>query len=193
MLQAEREGSTAALSGDAVLSGSEHSAHAAKEGSSHWHADRPEGPSVYGFSHATGPLLTWSGVVAELSAARNYWLATVRPDGRPHVTPVWGVWVDNMLFFSGFPTARWARNLAANAAVSAHLESGDEVVIVEGTAEDVVTDDDIGARIVAAWDAKYGRLLPAPASDGIFRMRPHTVRAWTDASTFADATRWTWA
>jgi nitroimidazol reductase NimA-like FMN-containing flavoprotein (pyridoxamine 5'-phosphate oxidase superfamily) len=108
------------------------------------------------------------------------------------VTPVWGVWVDGMLYVSGFPEARWARNLAANPAVTAHLESGNEVVIVEGAAEDVVTDAELGERIIAAWDAKYGRLAPAPATDGICRIRPRTVRAWTDSETFADATRWTW-
>jgi len=155
--------------------------------------DRPQAPSVYGFSRATGPLLSWEYVEERLRAARNYWLATVYPDGRPHVTPVWGVWVDGMLFVSGFPKARWARNLAANPAVAAHLESGDEVVIVEGVADDVVTDADLGARIVAAWNVKYGRLAPEPATDGICRIRPRTVRAWTDIEGFADATRWTWA
>lgn len=154
--------------------------------------DRPRAPSVYGFARAAGPLLAWDAVEARLRQARNYWLATVRPDGRPHVTPVWGVWVDEALYVNGFPKARWARNLAANPAVSFHLESGDEVVIVEGWAEDVVTEAEVGARIVAAWDAKYGRLHPDPAGDGIFRVRPRTVRAWTDAATFSDATRWTW-
>jgi general stress protein 26 len=155
--------------------------------------DRPVAPSIYGFAHAAGPLLAWPRIEARLREARNYWLATVRPDGRPHATPLWGVWVDETLYFNGFPAARWARNLAANPAITVHLESGDEVVVVEGAAEDVVTDADVGGRIVAAWEAKYGRLHPAPASDGVFRLRPRTVRAWTDASTFADATRWTWA
>jgi nitroimidazol reductase NimA-like FMN-containing flavoprotein (pyridoxamine 5'-phosphate oxidase superfamily) len=155
--------------------------------------DRPQAPSVYGFSRADGPLLSWEYVEERLRTARNYWLATVYPDGRPHVTPVWGAWVDGMLYVSGFPQARWARNLAANPAVAAHLESGDEVVIVEGAAEDVVTDAELGERIIAAWDAKYGRLAPKPASDGICRIRPRTVRAWTDTESFADAARWTWA
>lgn len=154
--------------------------------------DRPHAPSVYGFSRAAGPLLDWAQVEARLRTAENYWLATVSPDGRPHVTPIWGVWVEGMLYFSGFPTARWVRNLAANSAVTAHLESGEEVVIVEGLAEDVVTDAALGERIVAAWDAKYGRLAPEPATDGVLRLRPRTARAWTDAETFADATRWTW-
>jgi nitroimidazol reductase NimA-like FMN-containing flavoprotein (pyridoxamine 5'-phosphate oxidase superfamily) len=131
-------------------------------------------------------------VEAWLREARNYWLATVRPDGRPHATPVWGVWVDGALYLSGFPQARWARNLAANPAVTAHLESGDLVVIIEGTAVDIETDAELGARIVAAWDTKYGRLAPDPAGDGISRITPSSVRAWTDSSSFSDATRWRW-
>lgn len=154
--------------------------------------DRPVAPPMYGFARAAAPTLEWPSVEARLSEARNYWLATVRPDGRPHVTPLWGVWVDATFYFSGIPTAHWARNLAANPQVTAHLESGDEVVIVEGMAEDVVTDADVGERIIAAWDAKYGRLHPEPSTDGIFRLRPRTVRAWTDPDTFGDATRWTW-
>ncbi|HEX8732373.1 MAG TPA: pyridoxamine 5'-phosphate oxidase family protein [Ktedonobacterales bacterium] len=155
--------------------------------------DRPQAPSGYGFSDATGPLLTWDHVERRLSEARNYWLATTRPDGRPHVTPVWGVWVEGALYFSGMPTTRWARNLAVNPAIAAHLESGDDVVIAEGLAEDITTDAALAERIVAAWDAKYGRLAPEPATDGICRMRLRTVRAWTDTDEpFANATRWTW-
>jgi nitroimidazol reductase NimA-like FMN-containing flavoprotein (pyridoxamine 5'-phosphate oxidase superfamily) len=137
-------------------------------------------------------MLSWDEVEARLREAQNYWLATVRPDGRPHVTPVWGVWVDSALYVSGFPQARWARNLAANPAVTVHPESGEAVVIVEGLAEDVVTDAEQGRSIVEAWDAKYGRLHPEPATDGICRISPRSVRAWIDANTFADATRWTW-
>ena len=157
------------------------------------HVDRPQAPSGYGISRASGPRLSWAFVEGRLREANNYWLATVRPDGRPHATPVWGVWVDGALYFSGIPTARWARNLAANPVIAAHLESGDNVVIVEGVAADVVTDATLGERIVAAWNAKYGRLAPEPATDGIFQLRPRTVRAWTDTDVaLADATRWTW-
>jgi hypothetical protein len=145
-----------------------------------------------GYEVASGDeLLPWAWAVERLERAENYWLATTRPDGRPHVTPVWGVWVDGALYFDGIPTARWARNLAANPALAAHLESGDAVVVIEGTAEDLVTEADLGASIVAAWQAKYGRLLPRPATSGILRLRPRAARAW---SRFPDdATRWRFA
>ena len=136
------------------------------------------------------PLLPWSRVVERIDQARNYWLATTRPDGRPHVTPIWGVWVDGALYFDGFPTARWARNMAANPSIAVHLESGDDVVVLEGTAEDIdrVTDADLATRIVGVWDAKYGGAHPDPAARGIFRLRPQAARGW---SRFPhDATRW---
>ncbi len=153
------------------------------------HASPAQAPPQYRFPKSSEGLLPWRHTVERLERARNYWLATTRPDGRPHVTPVWGVWVDEALYFDGLPTTRWARNMAENPAIAVHLESGDDVVILEGVVEDMVADADLGARIVEAWDAKYGRLLPKPATDGIFRLRPSTARAWSSSS-LEDGTRW---
>jgi len=113
------------------------------------------------------------------------------PDGCPHVAPIWGVWLEQVLYFDGIPTARWARNLAANPSVALHLESGTEVVILDGIGEDIATvnDRDLAARIVEAWDSKYGRLHPDPVANGLFRFRPRTARAWSQFPD--DATRWT--
>ena len=135
-------------------------------------------------------LLPWSHVTERLDTAVNYWLATTRPDGRPHVTPIWGIWVSDALYFDGIPTARWARNMVVNPAVAVHLEDGYDVVILEGDVEDIeaIPHVDLSTRIVEAWDAKYGRLHPDPVNDGMFCLRPRSVRAW---SRFPhDATRW---
>lgn len=133
-------------------------------------------------------LLPWSHIRERLETAENYWVATTRPDRRPHVTPVWGVFVDGSLYIDGIPSSRWSRNLVANPAISIHLESGTDVVILEGFVEDLVTDADTGARVVDAWNAKYGRVTPHPATDGIIRLRPRSVRAWTRFP--HDATVW---
>ena len=50
----------------------------------------------------------------DLQGAEVYWLSTVRPDGRPHVTPLLGVWLDGALYFCTGPTERKAKNLAQN-------------------------------------------------------------------------------
>jgi len=63
------------------------------------------------------------------------WIATTRPDGQPHSRPVWGVWLDITFYFSTGSLA--TQNLAAQSAITVHLESGNEVVIIEGTAQQV--------------------------------------------------------
>lgn len=144
---------------------------------------------MYAFGKNDAPLLPWSHAEERLLAARYYWLATTRPDGRPHVTPVWGVWVDGALYIDGPPITTWGRNLKGNPAISVHLESASDVVILEGKIEDLTTDPELGSRIVDAWNAKYGRLHPDPAGDGILRLRPRTARAWSSES-LEDGTRW---
>jgi nitroimidazol reductase NimA-like FMN-containing flavoprotein (pyridoxamine 5'-phosphate oxidase superfamily) len=139
-------------------------------------------------------MLPWEHVERRLRDARNYWLATTCPDGRPHVAPVWGAWIDGAFYFDGIPTSRWARNLAANPAAAVHLESGEDVAIVEGTAEDLpTTDAETAERIAAAYAAKYdlapdSPLIPQAATRGIFRLRPRVALGWTNFP--ADATRW---
>src|SRR5205823_8491316 len=118
-------------------------------------AGRPEMPSGYGINRATDEgLLPWSFVQERLTTARNYWIATARPDGRPHVAPVWGLWLDEAFYFSTDPASRKARNLQASPALVVHLESGDDVVILEGTAERVA-DPYLRDRFAEAYDAKY--------------------------------------
>jgi hypothetical protein len=57
----------------------------------------------------------WTVAREHLDAAEIYWLSTVRPDARPHVTPVAAVWMDGSLYFSTGPSERKARNLERNA------------------------------------------------------------------------------
>src|SRR5919206_3597441 len=93
---------------------------------------RPVMPEGYGVPTTDDGLLDWSWATQRLEAARNYWFSTTRPDGRPHAMPAWAVWLDGVLYFEGSPATRRARNLATNPALSVHLESADEVVILEG-------------------------------------------------------------
>ena len=51
----------------------------------------------YGLSESEEGMLSWGWAVERLVAARNYWVSTTRPDGRPHAMPVWGVWLDDAL------------------------------------------------------------------------------------------------
>ena len=86
----------------------------------------------------------------------NYWVATVDPGGRPHLTPVCGLWVDGVFYFGSGPRTRKARNLSENPNVAVRPE-GDDVVVLEGVAE-VLTDPDpaLSERVCAASAAMYG-------------------------------------
>ncbi|MBI2911131.1 MAG: pyridoxamine 5'-phosphate oxidase family protein, partial [Chloroflexi bacterium] len=75
---------------------------------------RPHLPATYGIATGNEGMLPWSYVREQMAKSRNFWVATTRPDGRPHVTPVWGLWLDESFFFSSDPTSRKGRNLAAS-------------------------------------------------------------------------------
>ena len=151
-------------------------------------ATRPEMPG-YGVRSRGEGMLAWGWVEERMGGARNYWVATTRPDGRPHVAPVWGVWVDGTLYFGTGRRSRKGRNLAANPSVVVHLESGDDVVIIEGVAE-AVADRTTVAAIDAAYREKYG--MGAGEDDGAawYALRPSAAFAWLERDFPNTATRW---
>src|SRR5262245_8847137 len=150
-------------------------------------ASRPRMPNGYRVPASEEGLLPWAQTRERLEHAPNYWICTVGPGGRAHVRPLWGVWLDNRLYFEGSPVTRWARNLAANPQISIHLESAGEAVIVEGTVEDVY---DVGpelyARVTDVYAAKYDGYKPE--DHGFFVFRPRVAYAWS--APLHDATRW---
>lgn len=155
-------------------------------------ADRPHMPG-YGIAEESGGkgLLPWSWALERLNDAHNYFVATVRPDGRPHVMPVWGVWLDDAFYFSTGTTSRKARNLAANASCVVTTERADESVIVEGVAEEAA-DADALRRFVEVYHEKYDWEIDTSAG-GIYAVRPRTIFGFIEtADNFSKtATRWT--
>ena len=67
-----------------------------------------------------------------LRSENNIWVATVRPDGRPHLTPVWFIWHDRKVYICIDPASVKARNLALNERIALALEDGSAPIIVEG-------------------------------------------------------------
>ena len=57
----------------------------------------------------------WATATEHLEKAEIFWLSTVRPDRRPHVTPLLALWLDGALYFSTGANERKAKNLAQNA------------------------------------------------------------------------------
>ena len=145
-------------------------------------------PEGYGTPTVT---LAWTDVLARLVAAERYWLATTRPDGRPHAVPSDGIWTDEGCYFSGHAATVHIRNLAANPAVSLHLEDATAAVIVEGTAAWVMPSRAAARELAAASKAKYGWGSASSYAGGVWLLRPARVLAWN--TLFRDATRFTFA
>jgi hypothetical protein len=112
---------------------------------------------------ASGPLTPWASAKERLAQARNYWLTTVRPEGRPHVVPVWGVWLDNVFYFSTGDKSRKARNLELEPRCAFSVEAGNLHLVVEGSAARV-NDEALLRRMAEAYTAKYD--WPLEVRDG---------------------------
>ena|SRR5437867_8510780 len=137
-------------------------------------------------------LLPWSWATERLARSRNYFVATTCPDGRPHLMPVWGVWIEDTFFFSTGPNSRKAKNLAADPRCVISPEGAGETVIVEGTAA-FETDRAVLDRFVAAYKDKYDWQidLADPNQSGIYRVLPQVVFGIDDVNDFVgSATRW---
>lgn len=144
-------------------------------------------PALYRMPSDADGLLPWRHAVECLERARNYWLATTRPDGRPHARPVFGVRLSGGMYFDGFCKTRWARNFAAQPVVEVHLESGDEVVIVEGELDGFTPEPALAAHITEDFAAKYVGYR-VEAADGVYRVCPHLTLAWSVEP--VDGVRW---
>ena len=149
---------------------------------------RPVTEESYGIPDDEEGLLSWEFVADRMADDRTFWVSTTRPDGHPHARPVWGVWLDDTFHCGGGERTRWVQNLAENAEITVHRESGTEVVIVEGRAGKLTertADEEQLERIDDAYEEKYGIRHGTP----VFAVHPHTVLAWSDYP--QDATRWT--
>jgi hypothetical protein len=145
-------------------------------------ASRPRFAPGYGIAASEEGLLAWDWAVEKLKASRNYWISTTRADGRPHAMPVWGVVMDDALWFGTSPESVKGRNLERTGQVVAHTESGDEVVILEGTAEQARTP----TTVLDAYEEKYNfRPEPGP----FWVVRPTAALAWREDDYPTSATR----
>jgi len=142
--------------------------------------------------HGTG-LLPWSWAVERLERSHDYWVATIRPDGRPHVMPVWGTWLEGAVWFSSSRGSRKARNLAANRNCAITTDNAYEPVIIEGAAVPITDLPTIG-RFVAAINQKYKTDYALdffnPDNNACFRVRPTWAFGLTESDFTGSPTRW---
>jgi Pyridoxamine 5'-phosphate oxidase len=140
--------------------------------------------------------MTWAEVAERLAAARTYWLGTTTVSGAPHAAPVWGAVTGGTLYLYSERSTVKARNLAVDPRVVIHLESGEDVLIVHGVAEDLGPPADVPS-VVAALSAKYTRpedrqYLPDadPGFDVVYAVRPRLALAWRLDDYAASQRRW---
>jgi hypothetical protein len=140
-----------------------------------------------------------AAVVEQLAGARSYWVCTTRADGRPHAMPVWGLWLGSpmdvlggSLAFSTDPRSLKARNLLRDPRIVIHLESGDDVVVLEGRARtlDVTADATLVAAFVTDYDRKYSVKVEPGPEFGLYALSPDVVLAWQEVDFPGTATRW---
>jgi hypothetical protein len=154
-------------------------------------------------SYGSEPI-PWSRALALLDAGGEamYWLATTRPDGRPHIAGVGALWVDGKVYFTSGAAARKSRNLSANphCAVSVSLPGLD--LVIEGTVARV-TDQATLVRLAERYAAQgwpatvEGGSLTAPYSAPSAGPAPWDLYVITPVTAFGvasaephGATRW---
>lgn len=139
-------------------------------------------PPEYG--KATKPM-AWSDADRLLAESRVYWIASVRPDGRPHVVPSDGIWLDDALYFGGSEDTVHMRNLRANGHAVAHVGDGlAAAVIVDGTVAHETPAREVAERLAEANNTKYADYGMTMSADvyletGVTALRAERVLAWT--------------
>lgn len=106
----------------------------------------------------------WEQARVELKAAQVFWLSTVRPDGRPHVTPLLAIWLDGALYFCTGPTERKAKNLAQNphcVLTTGRNDLDGLDLVIEGIGSRMSGAAEL-RRVADTFESKYGPHFMAP-------------------------------
>ena len=140
-----------------------------------------------------GGLLPWSWAEKRLMASVNYWVATVWPQRRPHVMPVWGMWEEGAFWFSSSKGSRKSRNLAANSRCVVTTEDANNPVVVEGMAT-LVQDRDALQKVLDWENAKYRTdytmEMLDPVTSSCFRVAPVWAFGLKQGDFTGSPTRW---
>jgi len=134
---------------------------------------RPELDERFSDDHAVAP--SWDEVRRVLESAELSWITTVRADGRPHVTPLVAVWLDDALHFCTGAAEQKGRNLESNphVVVTTGCNTWDRGldVMVEGEAVRV-SDEATLQRLARAWGEKWDGQWKFGVRDGAFVSPP---------------------
>lgn len=133
------------------------------------------------------------------------WLATIDPDGRPHVTGIGALWVEGAFWFETGERTRKGRNLARDPRCTLSMATEDFDLVVEGSARPV-TDPETVAAMAARWSAdgwpaepdatggavtaEYSAPSAGPPPWLVYRLVPERATALATVEP-GGATRWT--
>lgn len=150
-------------------------------------SERPQ-ISEYGISKSKNGLLPWKWAEKALTDSREYWIMTVRPNGRPHAMIIWGLWHDDAFWFGTGSKTQKARNLAKNPHCIVGTQNAAEAVILEGVAE-LITDAALRKKLEPASLSKY-KMSGGDGSEPLYRVRPKRVFGLIEKTFPKTATRW---
>jgi hypothetical protein len=148
------------------------------------------GYPIVGANEGSG-LLPWSWALDRLTNARHYWVCSVDSAGAPHVSPVWGVWHDERLWFSCSPGSRKARNLTTEPRCAVATDDPEQPATVRGVAQRV-GDRDTNEAVRVAMAAKYDyeMSLDFLLANALFAVSPATVIGMVESDFTGSPTRW---
>jgi general stress protein 26 len=141
-------------------------------------------------------LIPWAAAEEKLATSKNYWVSTITPvgvPGRPHLMPVWALWLDSAVWFSSALRSRKVRNIAVNPQCTVATEDSDNPVIVSGTAEIVVGRDETLAFLAAMndkYNTSYGADFVDPSVNATIRIRPEWAFSLLEGDFTGSPTRW---
>jgi general stress protein 26 len=153
---------------------------------------RPRFPNGYGFTPETPHSPPdWNWVINQIAGSRNYWICTASREGKPHAMPVWGVWGEDTLYFVTKRASKKARNLFENPQVVVHLESGDDVIVLEGIALELKSIVKLG-QVAKLYSEKYKGDQIFHDIESVFELQAKVIFSWLERDFHHSATRWTY-
>ena len=122
----------------------------------------------------------WQAIEARLGRELTIWLATVREDGRPHLIPIWYIWLNDKFYIATGDETQKFINMRYNQHVALSLPDTSSVIMVEGEAHvaDRPTVDAVAEYFFHKyeWDFRYDET----AVWRLIEITPHKILAWGD-------------
>jgi pyridoxine/pyridoxamine 5'-phosphate oxidase len=125
----------------------------------------------------------------QVNKSRQYWIATTRPDGTPHLMIIWGLWLEESFWFSTGSSSRKGRNLAVNPRCPIGTDDAAKAVVLEGSVALVNAKSAEYANFAKAYEKKYDWNVQEMGQP-VYRFRPSVGFGLHENKFEQTATRW---